>query len=75
MHKYLVIFEKNSDTYSVYSPDLPGCVATGGSREEAEKNMTKAVEIHIRGLLDQGLPIPEARSIAEYVAVEEANNS
>jgi predicted RNase H-like HicB family nuclease len=75
LHRYLVIFEKNSDSYSVYSPDLPGCVATGSSREEAEKNMTKAVEVHIRGLLEAGLPIPEARSIAEWVAVEEANNS
>ena len=75
MHRYLVIIEKNSDSYSVYSPDLPGCVATGASREEAEKNMGKAVEVHIKGLLDKGMPIPEARSIAEYVAIQEANNS
>jgi len=75
LHRYLVIIEKNSDSYSVYSPDLPGCVATGASREEAEKNMGKAVEVHIKGLLDKGMPIPEARSIAEYVAIQEANNS
>ena len=50
-------------------------MATGASREEAEKNMGKAVEVHIKGLLDKGMPIPEARSIAEYVAIQEANNS
>lgn len=75
MHRFLVIIEKNHDHYSVYSPDLPECVASGASREEAEINMGKAVENHIRGLLERGLPIPTARSIAEYVAVEEASSS
>lgn len=75
MHRFLVIIEKNHDHYSVYSPDLPECVATGASREEAEQNMGKAVQVHISDLLDRGLPIPEARSIAEYVAIEETSNS
>jgi predicted RNase H-like HicB family nuclease len=70
-----VILEKNTDHYTVYAPDLPECVATGASREEAEANMTRAVESHIRGLIDRGLPIPEPRSIAEYVAIQEACDS
>jgi predicted RNase H-like HicB family nuclease len=70
-----VILEKGSNNYSVYAPDLPGCIATGASRQEAEANMTKAVEVHIRGLLEQGLPIPQPRSIAEYVAIQEDSNS
>jgi predicted RNase H-like HicB family nuclease len=75
VHRFLVIVEKTPDSYSVYAPDLPGCVATGASREEAEVNMGKAVEVHIRNLLDNGLPIPEPRSIAEYVAIQEDCNS
>ncbi|MHB8894679.1 MAG: type II toxin-antitoxin system HicB family antitoxin [Candidatus Geothermincolia bacterium] len=75
MHRFLVIVEKTPDSYSVYAPDLPGCIATGASREEAELNMSKAVEIHIRGLLERGLPIPEPRSIAEYVAFQVDSNS
>jgi predicted RNase H-like HicB family nuclease len=75
LHRFLIVLEKTSDSYTVYAPDLPGCVATGSSREEAEHNMTKAVETHIRSLLEQGLPIPQVKSIAEYVAIEPGNNS
>lgn len=75
MHRFLVIVEKTPDSYSVYAPDLPGCVASGASREEAELNMTRAVETHIRGLIEKGLPIPTPRSIAEYVAIQADTNS
>lgn len=70
-----MILEKTPDGFSVYAPDLPGCIAAGASREEAEQNMKKAVEVHISGLIDRGLQIPEPRSIAEYVGVQEDNNS
>ncbi|MBI5190280.1 MAG: type II toxin-antitoxin system HicB family antitoxin [Nitrospirae bacterium] len=69
MHRFLVVIEKSGDNYSAYSPDLTGCVATGASREEAEKNMHEAVEMHVQGLIEDGLPIPESTSFAEYVAV------
>jgi len=75
VHRFLVIVEKMPNSYSVYAPDLPGCIATGASREEAEVNMARAVESHIRGLLEQGLPVPEPRSMAEYVAIQEDSNS
>ena len=69
MIKYLIIIEKADKNYSAYSPDLPGCVATGKTRETAEKNMKKAIEMHIRGLRRDHQPVPEPRSIAEYVRI------
>ncbi len=69
MYRFLIIIEKVNDNYSAYSPDLPGCVATGDTREETERNMREAVEAHIQGLQEDGLLIPESHSFAEYVAV------
>jgi predicted RNase H-like HicB family nuclease len=69
MHRFLIVIEKAENNYSAYSPDLPGCVATGATREEAEKNMHEAIKMHIEGLLEDKLPIPESQSFAEYVAV------
>jgi predicted RNase H-like HicB family nuclease len=70
MHRFLVVIEKAEGNYSGYSPDLPGCIATGRTREEAERNMHDAIELHVRGLVEDNLPIPESRSFAEYVAVD-----
>jgi len=69
MYRFLIIIEKANKNYSAYSPDLPGCIATGKTREEAEQNMHEAIEMHIQGLLEDGLPIPEQESFAEYIAV------
>ena len=69
MHRFLVIIEKAEANYSAYSPDLPGCIATGATREDAERNMHEAIGMHVRGLLEDNLPIPETTSFAEYVAV------
>jgi predicted RNase H-like HicB family nuclease len=69
MHKYLVIFEKARDNYSAYSPDLPGCIATGKTREAVEKNIKEAITFHIKGLKEDGLPLPEPASFTEYVEV------
>ena len=71
MYRFLVVIEMANNNYSAYSPDLPGCVATGATGEEAERNMYEAIEMHIEGLLDDKLPIPESKSFAEYVAVAE----
>jgi predicted RNase H-like HicB family nuclease len=59
MHRFLVVIEKVNNNYSAYSPDLPGCVATGSTREEAEKNIYEVIEMHVQGLLKDNLPIPE----------------
>ena len=71
MYRFLVVIEKANNNYSAYSPDLPGCVATGATREEAEKNIYEAIEMHIHGLLEDKLPIPESKSFAEYISVAE----
>jgi predicted RNase H-like HicB family nuclease len=59
---FLIVIERAKANFSAYSPDLPGCVATGRTRVAAEKNMRAAIEMHIAGLREDGLPIPEARS-------------
>jgi predicted RNase H-like HicB family nuclease len=69
MHRFLIVVEDAGNNYSAYSPDLPGCVATGTTREETEKNMHEAIQLHIEGLREDGLPIPTSTSIAEYVVV------
>ena len=69
MHRFLVVIEKAGGNYSAYSPDLPGCVATGETREEAESNIHEAIRMHVEGLLEDSLPVPESHSFAEYVAV------
>jgi len=69
MYRYLIVIEKVKGNYSVYSPDLPGCVATGKTRDEAERNMHEAVEMHIQGLIEDKLPIPKGVASAEYIAI------
>jgi predicted RNase H-like HicB family nuclease len=69
MYRFLIVFEKANGNYSAYSPDLPGCVATGKTREETERNMQAAVEMHLQGMLEDNLPIPESEAVAEYIAV------
>jgi len=68
MHRFLIIIERAGNNFSAYSPDLPGCVATGQTREETESNMHEAIAMHIQGLKEDNLPIPESNSFAEYVA-------
>ncbi|MEK7250807.1 MAG: type II toxin-antitoxin system HicB family antitoxin [Bacteroidota bacterium] len=70
MRRFLIVIEKAENNYSAYSPDLPGCVATGQTPEDTERNMHEAIQLHVRGLQEDNLPIPESNSFAEYVAVE-----
>lgn len=69
MYRFLIVIEKVNKNYSAYSPDLPGCVATGKTRDEAARNMHDAVEMHVQGMLEDKLPIPESTSLAEYIAI------
>ena len=70
MRKFLVVIERiDAGNYSAYSPDLPGCVATGSTREEVEQRMAEAMRLHVEGLREDRLPIPESRAFAEYIAV------
>jgi len=67
MKKYLIVIERTDSGYSSYSPDLPGCVSTGKSREEAERNMREAIEFHVDGLRQEGFPVPEPQATSSYV--------
>lgn len=69
MYRFLVVVEKVDGNYSAYLPDLPGCVATGETREEVERNIHEAVQMHVQGLKEDAMPIPESRAFAEYIAV------
>ncbi len=65
--RYAVVIEKAEGNYSAYVPDLPGCVATGPTIEDAEKEIRDAIRFHIDGLKEDGLPIPKPMTVAEYV--------
>lgn len=70
--KYLVVVEETGTGFSAYSPDLPGCVATGATRHEVEGEMVKAIAFHIEGLRAEGLDAPEPRTSSIYVDVPPA---
>ncbi|MEY2335475.1 type II toxin-antitoxin system HicB family antitoxin [Acidithiobacillus ferrianus] len=67
--RYAIVVEKAENNYSAYVPDLPGCVATGSTVEETEREMREAIEFHIEGLVEDGLPVPQPASIVEYLEV------
>ncbi len=69
MKKFLIIIEKVKNTYSAYSPDLPGCIATGKTVPEVEKNMFEAIELHLEGLKADKISIPKPTAMAEYVVI------
>ncbi len=65
--RYAMIIEKGERNYSAYLPDLPDCIATGTTLDEVKQRMKEAVELHLRGMREDGLPIPEPTSLVEYV--------
>ena len=69
MPRIPIVIEQGSKNYSAYVPDLPGCVATGGSIEEVKANMQEAIRMHLEGMIEDGEPIPTSYSLAEYIDV------
>jgi predicted RNase H-like HicB family nuclease len=67
--KYPVIIEKAEGNYSAYSPDLPGCIATGKTMTETLSRMRSAIQFHIEGLKREGLEIPEPSTRIKYIDV------
>lgn len=65
--RYAVVIEKAPGNYSAYVPDLPGCVATGLTLEEVEQQIREAIEFHLEGMREEGLPISEPTTLCEYV--------
>ena len=64
--RYLIVVEHTEGGFSAYSPDLPGCIATGATREDVEREMHAAIEFHLDGMREEGIEVPEPRSYATY---------
>ncbi len=64
--RYAVVIEQAEGNYSAYVPDLPGCVTTGATLEETERNMREAIAFHLEGMREDGLPIPMPSTVVEY---------
>ncbi len=69
MIKYLIVIEQAENNYSAYSPDLTGCIATGRTRDEVRQAIREAIALHIQGMIEDHLPLPEPRTAADYVAI------
>jgi len=67
--RYAVIYERTATGYSAYVPDLPGCVAAGETLEQTEALMRGAIELHLAGMAEDGEPVPEPTTVANYIAV------
>ncbi len=67
--KYAIVIEKAEGNFSAYVPDLPGCIATGKSVEDVEREIREAIKFHIDGMREDGITIPEPSSRVEYVHV------
>ena len=67
--KYLIVIESTATGFSAYSPDVPGCIATGSTRDEVEREMKAAIEFHLDGLREEGLDVPKPHTSSSYVEV------
>jgi predicted RNase H-like HicB family nuclease len=67
--RYAVVIERAEGNFSAYVPDLPGCIATGATVAEVEAEIRDAIEFHLEGMREDGLPIPPPSSRVEYVDV------
>lgn len=70
MKRYAIVIEKAESNFAAYVPDLPGCVATGTTVGETESLLREAIALHLEGLREDGLPVPEPSSVVEYVELE-----
>ena len=69
MKRYAIVVERAERNYAAYVPDLPGCVATGATVEETKRRLREAIELHVAGLREDGLPVPEPSSGVDYLEV------
>ncbi len=69
MKKYAIVVERAESNYAAYVPDLPGCVATGKTIEQTERLLREAIELHLAGLREDGLPIPDPSSVVDYLEI------
>ena len=64
--KYLIVIEATDSGFSAYSPDLPGCVATGVTHDDVERSMREAITFHVDGMRAEGMTVPQPRSYSAY---------
>jgi predicted RNase H-like HicB family nuclease len=69
MKRYAIVVERAGGNFAAYVPDLPGCVATADTQSEVEVAIKEAIELHLEGMAEDGLPIPEPSSQVDYVEV------
>ena len=67
--RYAIVVERAKSNYAAYVPDLPGCVATGATVEETENRLRQVIVIHVQGLLEDGLTVPEPSSVVDYLDI------
>jgi len=67
--RYAIVIEKAENNFAAYVPDLPGCVAAGATVEETEQQIREAIEFHLRGMREDGIPVPSPSSRVDYVEV------
>ena len=67
--RYMVVIERGETSWGAHVPDLPGCVTVGETREEVLQLVREAIEFHIDGLKEDGLPVPTPSSEGEFVEV------
>jgi len=70
MRKYAVVIEPGENNLSAYVPDLPGCITTGKTAKEIERNIREAIELHLEGLREDGEPIPEPQTAVAYIDLQ-----
>ena len=70
MKRYAIVVENAGSNFAAYVPDLPGCIATGPTVEATEQLLREAIDIHLRGMHEDGIAIPEPTSVVEYLEVD-----
>ena len=70
MNKYAIVIEQGENNLSAYVPDLPGCITTGRTIEEIDRNIREAIELHLEGLREEGELIPEPHTAVAYVELQ-----
>ena len=73
-YRFLFIIEKAEHNYAAYVPDLPGCVTTGKTIDEVRRNIQEAIALHLEGMMEDGDPIPQPQTTAEYTEVSILNS-
>jgi predicted RNase H-like HicB family nuclease len=70
MKKYAIVIEHGENNLSAYVPDLRGCITTGRTVEEVERNIREAIELHLEGLREDGEALPDPHTVVTYVELQ-----